>query len=192
MAGETSAEAEPAAVVGPKRITATLWDMVRSLGVMAVVVALTLVFVPGLLHPNKSQRFPAVSYSDYTIGFKQISGVPALVPSGLASGWYANSGALTHEAAVANLRIGWVTPAKHYLALDESNGPASQFISRVLGTDGLRVTGREPIGDATWTESTSDQGERSISRTVNGITVVITGSGTAAEQAALAGALRAA
>jgi hypothetical protein len=171
-------------------VSATLFDMVRSLGVLVVVVALTLVFVPGLLHPSKSQRFAAVGYSDYTEGFKQVSGLDALVPTGLPSGWYANSGALTHQATDAKLRIGWVTAAKHYLALDESNEPTGQFVATVLGSDGLKVVGTVQIDGANWSRRTSDQGEKSIVRTVNGVTVVITGSGTLAEQSTLAGALR--
>ncbi|HEX3898274.1 MAG TPA: DUF4245 domain-containing protein [Mycobacteriales bacterium] len=192
MADDTTTEAPPTgAVARPKRIPATLFDMVRSLGVMVVVIALTLIFVPGLLHPSKSQRFAAVGYSDYTEGFKQVTGIDALVPTGLAAGWYANSGALTHSGTDANLRIGWVTPAKNYLALDESNNSAKDFISDVLGSDGLKVTGYEQIAGATWTECASDQREKSIVRTFDdGVTVVITGSGTKTEQSDLATALR--
>lgn len=178
------------AVVRPKRVSATLWDMVRSLGVLVVVIAITLLFVPQLLHPNKSQRFQSVTYADYTQGFKRVTGMDAVVPTGLAAGWYANSGALTHAGTSANLRIGWVTPAKNYLALDESNKSARLFISEVLGSRGLTVTGSERIAGATWSLRTSDQGEKSISRTVSGVTVVITGSGTSAEQSDLATALR--
>jgi hypothetical protein len=131
-----------------------------------------------------------VTYSDYTEGFKQVTGIDALAPIGLASGWYANSGALTHEGTDANLRIGWVTPDKNYLALDESTKPAKVFISQVLGSAGLKVAGYEQIAGATWTQCTSDQREKSIARTFDdGVTVVITGSGTPAEQSALAAAL---
>jgi hypothetical protein len=191
MADDTAIEVpETGAVARPKRVSATLLDMVRSLGVLVVVVALTLIFVPGLLHPSKSQRFSAVGYSDFTEGFKQVTTIDALVPTGLASGWYANSGALTHSGDDANLRIGWVTPDKNYLALDESNEPAKEFISGVLGSGGLKVTGSLQIDGATWTRSTSDQGEASIAGTFNGVVVVITGSGTSAEQSQLAAALR--
>jgi hypothetical protein len=84
-----------------------------------------------------------------------------------------------------------VTPAKNYLALDESNNSAKDFISDVLGSDGLKVTGYEQIAGATWTECASDQREKSIVRTFDdGVTVVITGSGTKTEQSDLATALR--
>ena len=177
--------------VRPKRVSATLFDMVRSLGVLVVIVGITLLFVPGLLHPNKSQRFQAVGYSDDVAGFKQVSGVNALVPTALPKPWYANSADLKYSGVHAHLHIGWVSPTNDYAALEESNNDASVFIRAILGERGLKVTGHESINGASWMRSISDSGENSLVRTTSdGITVVITGSASTAQQEQLAAALR--
>jgi Protein of unknown function (DUF4245) len=176
-------------VVKPKRAAATLLDMVRSLGVLVIVVAVTLIFVPELLHPNKSERFQAADYSDYVAGFQQVTGLSALVPTGLAKPWYANAGSLKYSGKTAHLHIGWVTPNKEYAALEESNGPASSFVTAVIGAPGLKVTGTQLINGSVWSRSVSAQGEGSLTRTTNGITVVITGSASLAQQEQLAASL---
>lgn len=187
MADETPVSAPD--VVKPKRVAATVFDMVRSLGLLAVIVALTLIFVPGLLHPSKSQRFQAVTYSDYVHGFRQVTGTDALVPTGLASGWYANSARLTDSAKHAHLYIGWVTPDSKYLALDESNGSAPALVATVLGAKVVKTDGQVQIGGATWQRYAGTGGDNAIARTIGGVTVVITGSGSSTQQSELAEAL---
>jgi hypothetical protein len=176
-------------VVRPKRGRESVADMVRSLGLIVVIVAVTLIFVPGLLHPGKSQRFPAVDYSDYVSGFHQLTGKAALTPSSLPSGWRANAGALTGTPATEHLHIGWAAPGTSYAGLEESVEPMPGFATSVLGARGARVTGQARIGGATWQTRTSSRGEYSLSRTVRGIAVVITGSGSDAELQLLAASL---
>jgi hypothetical protein len=177
-------------VVRPKRGRQTAFDMLRSLGLIVVVVALTLVFVPNLIHPGKSSRYPSADYNDDVFGFRQVTGVQPLAPAGLSSGWYANGAWLTHKGRTAHLHIGWVTPNREYAALEEDVGlPPSAFIGSVLGARGSHSTGTTAIRGADWAERTSSRGERSISRTIGRLTVVITGSASAEQQAQLAAAL---
>ena len=164
--------------------------MVRSLGVMAVVVAITLIFVPGLLHPSKSQRFQPVRYSDYVDGFRQVTTLSAYVPVGLGSGWYANSANLTRRDGTAHLHLGFVAPNDKYLAIEESNGTANGFIRDVVGASGGRVLGQVVINGVSWVRSLSEKGETTLAHTTGGVTVVITGSGTLPQQQELAAALR--
>jgi hypothetical protein len=173
----------------PKRGRETAWDMVRSLGVVAVIAAVTLIFVPGLFHPSKADRFPAVDYSDYVSGFHQVTNRLALVPASLPIGWKANAGQLTGPAGLEHLHVGWATPESKYAGLEESVGPMAGFVPTVLGVRGNRVTGSVSIAGQTWQTRTSSRGEYSLSRTVNGIAVVITGSATDARLATLAAAL---
>ncbi|HVT22541.1 MAG TPA: DUF4245 domain-containing protein [Mycobacteriales bacterium] len=154
-----SEEAPPA-----RRVSGTVLDMVRSLGLLLVIVAVTLVFVPGLLHPSKSQRVQPVSYLEDVRGFHQVTGLAALTPKGLTSGWYANSKRLTYKGSTATLYIGWVTPAGKYAALYESNRPR------------IKV-------------DTSRNGDRSLRRTVGPLTILVTGSASAQELRQLADAL---
>jgi hypothetical protein len=151
-------------VAQPKRVAATVLDMVRSLGLMLVIVAVTLIFVPGLLHPSKSQRVQPVSYTDYARGFRQVTGLTAVTPVGLPDGWYANSAKLTHKGSTATLYIGWVSPTHKYAALYESNA--------------------SPI-----TIGASRPGDLSVRRTVGKLTIVIKGSATKQELNQLAAAL---
>jgi Protein of unknown function (DUF4245) len=164
--------------------------MVRSLGVVAVIAAVTLIFVPGLFHPNKSQRFPAIDYSDYVSGFHQVTGRQALVPSSLPKGWAANAGMLTGPAAVEHLHVGWATPGANYAGLEESVGPMAAFVPTVLGVKGNRVTGSVLIAGQRWQTRTSSRGESSLSRTIDGVAVVVTGSATGAQLQDLAASLQ--
>jgi hypothetical protein len=180
----------PRQIVKPKRGSETMLDMTRSIGLILVVLAVTLVFVPGLLHPNNSDKFPAVDYSSYVSGFKTVTGKPALIPLPQPSGWKANAGTLTGPAAIEHLHVGFVVPGSQYAGLDESVGPMDALVSKVLGTRGLATTGSTPINGATWQARTSARGEIAITRRTGGVNIVITGSATAEQLETLAASLR--
>jgi hypothetical protein len=181
---------EPAQVAAPKPVRQVLLDMVRSLGLMAVIVGVSLIFVPNLIHPGKSSKVQSADYSDAVVGYRQVTGADPLTPTGLASGWYANASALAHSARVAHLHIGWVTPDKKYAALDESNGPALPFIVGVLGARAARASGTVVIDGTSWATRVSTRGEQSLTATLGSVTVVITGSASLPQQRSLAAALR--
>ena len=102
--------------------------------------AVTLIFVPGLLHPNKSQRFQAVAYADYVAGFRQVTGLAALVPAGLPNGWYANSADLTAPGRPPTCTSAGSAPTNQYAALEESIDDAQRrSLQAMLGAPGLRV-----------------------------------------------------
>jgi hypothetical protein len=151
--------------VRPKRAAATALDMVRSLGLILLIIAATLIFVPDLIHPSKSSRVQPVSYQSEVRGFQQVTGKPALAPADLADGWYANSARLTPKGSNATLYIGWVTPTERYVALYEST------LSRITLGKGR-------------------PGDRTVRRTIGTLNVVITGSASAQEMAELVAALR--
>jgi hypothetical protein len=163
--------------------------MVRSLGLIALVIAVTLIFVPGLIHPSKSQRFAAVDYSDYVSGFHQVTGQRALTPTSLPTGWKPNAGALNGPATQEHLHIGWAAPGSTYAGLEESVESATTFVPSILGPRGATVIGRVPIDGAVWQVRTSSRGEYSLTRTIGGIAVVITGSATDAQLQQLAASL---
>jgi hypothetical protein len=163
--------------------------MIRSLGLIAVVIAATLIFVPGLLHPSKADRFPGVDYSDYVSGFHQLTGQTALTPTSLPKGWLATGAALSGGRKAAHLHIGWATPGAKYAALDESVRPAAAFVASVLGPRGTTVIGSVPVRGEAWQRSTSARGEYSLTRTIRDITVVVTGSATPAQLQVLAASL---
>jgi hypothetical protein len=164
--------------------------MVRSLGLIVLITAVTLLFVPSLFHPGKSSRFPAVDYGDYVSGFHDNTGLNAFSPSPLPTGWAANAATLTGPAAVEHLHIGFAVPGSEYAGLEESLEPVATFVPSILGTRGTVVTDRVPIAGVTWRTSTSQRGEFSLTRRADGITIVITGSATPLQLEALAGSLK--
>lgn len=177
-------------VVKPKSAKDTVFDMVRSLGLVAVVVAVSLIFVPGPLHPSKSQKIQAIDYANVVIGFHQVTGTAALVPISLSTDWKATSESLTHTGSVAHLHIGFAAPQSTYAGLEEGNADPATFVRSVLGARGLARSGTTVINGAAWSTRVSQRGETSLVRTRHGLTVIITGSAGLTDDQDLAAALR--
>jgi hypothetical protein len=170
----------------------SLGDMVRSLGLMAVIVA-AMLFVGAryLILPGSAARMPAADYSSELQAFPRQAGVAALVPTGLPSSWRANAAGLSTPAkGVTRLHIGWATPGSHYAGLDESTGDPAAFVTTVLGRAGVAVRATTTIGGVAWEQRVSDRGEAAFTRRVGPLTVVVTGDATDAQLRALAGSLR--
>jgi hypothetical protein len=164
--------------------------MVRSLGLIIVLVAVTLLFVPGLLHPSKSEKAQAVDYSDYVSGFHQVTGKTALTPSPVPGGWRANAANLTGPPAAEHLHIGFAVPGTEYAGLEESVAPPVTFARSILGASGAIPIEHVTLAGVQWQVSNSSRGEYSLRRTVGGINVIITGSATAQQLQTLAASLR--
>jgi hypothetical protein len=164
--------------------------MVRSLGLIAVIVAITLVFVPGLIHPSHSDRAQPVDYSDDVSGFHQVTGHAALTPGSLPAGWAANAADLTGPASAEHLHVGFAVPGFKYAGLEESVAAPVAFARSVLGDSGAIPIDHVVVGGATWVVSTSSRGEYSLRRTTRGVTVLVTGSATVQQLHTLAAALR--
>lgn len=179
-------------VVKTKSAKDTIFDMVRSLGLIVVILGLTLLFVPGLLHPSKSQRVQPVDFSPVVIGFHQVNGIDALVPAQVPSGWTATSQRLVHNTAFSygRLHIGFASPGSTYAGLEEAPATPPTLVQTILGAKGLTSTGSVTVNGQVWSERTSQAGEMSLVRTTRGVTVVITGSAPLSEQEALATSLR--
>jgi hypothetical protein len=189
-ASEPAAATRPTRIAVPKRGSETALDMVRSLGLIVVIVAVTLIFVPGLIHPGSSERAKPIDYSDFVSGFHQVTGRTALTPGSLPAGWAANAGDLTGPAAAEHLHIGFAVPGSEYAGLEESVAPAATFARSVLGDSGAIPIGPVTVGGASWAVSTSSRGEYSLRRTVRGVTVIVTGSASAQQLQTLAASLR--
>lgn len=174
----TPATGTPARVARPKTLRDSLLDMGRSLGLLIAVLGLVLLVTParGLIFPDRNDRMPPVDYSSVVSGFGQVTHTPALAPAGLPSSWRANAADLTgSSSANERLHIGFVTPGSRYAGLDETTGDPAALIADVLGKRGATATGTTTIAGVTWDVRTSDRGERSLTRTTGGRTVVVTG-----------------
>jgi hypothetical protein len=198
MADPHPPEARPTRVAKPKRGGETALDMVRSLGLIAVIVAVTLIFVPGLVHPSKKDKIQPLDYSNYLEGFHSLTKLTPLAPNPVPAGWYANSAALNGPSQAEHLRIGFVTPDQQYVGLVQSIGTPATVIRTLLGEGAVTPTGHVTIAGASWDERMSSVHELALTHVVaptNGsvssgvITVMITGSAPASELRTLAAAL---
>jgi len=177
-------------VVHPPRPAKTFTDMARSLGLMAVVIAVLLLIGPArtLVFPG-SAKLPPVDYTHQVTAFKEVAGI-VLAPSDLPSGWRANAATFDSGRGRAHLHIGFATPGARFAGLDESNGPAAELVRQVLGPRGARVTGTTTIAGETWELRRSQRGEQALTWTTGPLTLVVTGSASDAQLRTLAGSLR--
>src|SRR4051812_50114222 len=90
--------------------------MVRSLGLMAVIVA-ALLFIGAryLIMPGSADRPPAADYTSVVHDFPRAAGAPVLAPSSLPSAWRANAARLTMPTPAGTApHIRWAVPGGRY------------------------------------------------------------------------------
>ena len=120
------------------------------------------------------------------------AGYPVQAPTGLAPGFLPTS-ARTDAGNAApgdpvTLEIGYLTPKKEYAGFVESDDATATPVRAVL--DGAEQRGTVDIGGTAWTRSTTRRGETALSRTVNRVTLVVTGSAGDAELTTVAASIR--
>ena len=174
----------------PERPTKTFSDMGRSLGLMAVVIAVLLLIGPArtLVFPGGATMQP-VDYTHQVTAFKNVVGI-VLAPTALPAGWRANAASFDSTRGRARLHIGFATPGSRFAGVDESNGPPGQLVRTVLGARGATDTGTTTIAGQTWEERRSRRGEQARTLIAGPLTVVVTGSATDAQLRTLAGSVR--
>ena len=172
------------AAVRKKRGRETAGDMLRSLGVVLVLV----VGMWFLAQPPDSdeQQVRVVDPAPDVAAF--TADVPtAPVPDDLPSSWRPTSSTLTS----GGLRIGYVTPDDQYAEYAASTGPAPQFVRDTTGAKATRLGAREIAGQS-WESYRDPDGSLSLVRSY-GPVVVVVGSSRAnsslAELEVLAGSL---
>ena len=167
-----------------------LGDMTRSLGLMAVIIAV-LLFIGAryLIAPGSADRMPPADYSSVVQAFVRDTG-SGLAPAGLPDTWRANAARLLHPAPGAEqMHVGWVTPNSRFAGLDEETGADALVLSQVLGNAGSVVRGTTTMADADWQVRRSDRGETAYTRRAGKALVIVTGNATDAELRLLATSL---
>ena len=177
-------------VIRPQRARFALADMVRSLGLILVVIVALLFIGPAraLIFPGKD-RMPAVDYTAAIKGFDDVTGGHAVVPRGLPSSWRANAANVDNISSAPHLHIGWAVPGTAFAGLDEGTGDANALLRSVAGRDALRVRSSTTIAGESWSIRRSDRGETVLTRDVSGTFVVITGNASNARLRLLAASL---
>jgi hypothetical protein len=120
------------------------------------------------------------------------AGYTLLVPTGLADGYRPTSARTdagnAGEGDPVTLQIGYVTPSDQYAGFVESDDPSADPLTAVL--NGARDDGSVDVGGSVWTRSRTERGETALSRTTDGVTVLVTGSASEAELETVAGSVR--
>lgn len=189
----------------------TVGDMVRSMGLVLVVVAVMILLTFRLSAQDAVQT---IELDVRAAQARQSAPYDVLVPVGLGEGWRAVSaevgtgGAEGDAGAVGDnadgdaaapvlapgettWRIGWVTPDDDFAALHQSDGDSDDVLERFAPW--ARPAGETVIGGERWTTLLGvgdDEGERTLLRVTDGVTTIVTGTASAAELESLAAALR--
>lgn len=161
MATETPARAAPKR----KRGRETVGDMVRSLGLVLLIV-LPLWFLAQPPASDEAEVRAQDTVSPIADLQRQSPGIP--VPGPLPEGWVANAVVADQDG----LRIGWNTPTGGYLEYAASLG-AAEFLPTTTG-NGAQV-GTVQVGGVTWQQYQNDDDATTLVREVGSRTVTVGG-----------------
>lgn len=166
--------------------------MVRSLGLLVVVIAVFLFIGPArsLILPSSQDRYPAVDYSGYVQGFADKAHTAAVVPSNLPASWRANAGELHTTPLASTLHVGWSVPGERFAGLDEGVGDPAEVFIRAISSASLTTAATTTIAGRQWAVGESSRHETVLVAHFGRVLVVITGNATGADLRLLAASLR--
>jgi hypothetical protein len=183
-----------------------LRDMVISMAVLVVAIlglaAIThsFTFSPG--GPSTSgATVPSVDPSQqYQLAVGQVH-FPLRQPK-LPAGWQANSADLDQVAGANTIgnqpndvRVGWITPTGHYLALAESSAAAADLARQEAGLPAdtqMTVEGQVQVGTHQWVIYSGTRSEQSWVLDLGSVRLLVTGNGSQAEFVTMAEAVQSA
>jgi hypothetical protein len=159
-----------------------------SLGIVLGIVVLAVVLLP-------RPHYDAVKPIDPTqaiLSAQRVAPYHIVRPVNLPPEWKPTSATVNgpDDKRVVHLHIGYYTPKGNYVALEESNGDAVDFIK--LETAHGKFIGQLTIGDNAWEKRyAGNQKDSSLNLgTPDGATVIVTGSAGFDELEQLAASLR--
>jgi uncharacterized protein DUF4245 len=133
-------------------------DMVLSLAVLIVPIALLLIFYRVVLSgdaPVTVDPGPKIQEAQEAKAF------PVAVPSGLGSDWSVSSATFTKQSGGATLRIGYVDPRKSPVQLVESNVASATLLPAELTTKAKPLT-EFRAANGVWRLYTGRPGEQAL------------------------------
>jgi hypothetical protein len=185
----------PSSTPPPRRrgVSGTVADMARSLGVLVVLIAVVW-FVSGMWH-NSTHR--AAGIADWRSEVTQIAPTASFVlqaPGTLPAGWSVSALQLSGSGISGDWTMSVTTPTGHYLDLDQAPGTVAERVGAVLPA--AVAAGQVRLTAGAWSRyglpaDAQGRAEMALAHEVAGTAVVISGSGTLAEQSRLADSLRA-
>jgi phage tail tape-measure protein len=183
----------------PGRAGLGMRDMVGAMVVLLVIVGVLVAVTRGCsFDPGAPSSDPATAPSvNVSAKLSQAASsvtFPVRRPE-VPSSWHANSSstAAVGSGSAANVvvRVGWVTPAGRFVQLGQSGGAAADVLAAETGSAPAR-SGSESVDGVSWEVYPSRRDEVAWAGTLDGVVVVITGSGTEQEFRQLAAAVAAA
>ncbi|MFF2195088.1 DUF4245 domain-containing protein [Streptomyces sp. NPDC058157] len=161
----------------------TVWDMVRSLAVIGVVVAGIYMFIP---HDDKADPTRTVDYRVETLTARRAAPYPVAAPVGLPEQWRATS--VTFERKNANAwHLGFLDPQQQYVAIEQSTDASQKNLAKL--TQKAAPTGQsQQVGDRAW-ERWDGEKYDALVRQDQGYVTVVTGTGSFEQLGAMAAAL---
>jgi len=161
-----------------------LRDLVLSLAVVGLFVAFLFVVV---WRPSPDP-VRTVDPAPVLLSAREQAGYPVYAPTGLTGNWRATSARFEADGDATVWFLGYVTPDDQYIAVAQTDGDAKNFIEEQT-LDGS-PDGEMTVDGQVWQRyTTTDQ--RSLVRSSDGSTVVVTGSVSYEQLADFAGRLSA-
>lgn len=158
-------------------------DMLLSMVVIGIIVAVIYVFVP---HDDKADPVKKVDYRVELLTARRAAPYPVAAPTGLTGKWKATS--VTYDGANGNSwHLGFLDPEGEYVAIEQSTSPTKRYVSDV--TQEAKDTGKtQEVAGQPWQRWKGPRYDALV-RTENGATTVVTGTASYEGLGAMAAAL---
>ncbi|MEU6771197.1 DUF4245 domain-containing protein [Streptomyces sp. NPDC046759] len=164
----------------------TARDMILSLAVIGI--AASVVYFLGIPHDDHAPDLPRVDYQVELTTARRAASYPVAAPEGLPSTWKATSVRFQGENG-DRWHLGFQTPDSQYVQVEQSTEKRAAFIDDA--SQGASATEKtETIGGRTWTRYTGGRYDALVLNGSRGSTTVVAGTGSFAELAKMAAALK--
>lgn len=168
----------------------TVWDMVRSLGILLVIVGVIVVVRGHYTGAAVHTVDPVPAYD----GASHVARFTLSVPTGLPVSWRVTSARADvaepgERRGPVTLHVGFLTPGEQYAQLTESDQPGLNSVDDQIA-DGARPAGAVDVAGARWQRWPSAKSDETVLvRQAGGVTYSVTGSASLPQLRQLAGSL---
>jgi hypothetical protein len=171
-------------VAGSNGKQKTVRDMILSLGLIGIAAAVIYLFIP---HDDSAPDIKRVDYRVELLTARRAASYPVAAPEGLPHTWKATSVSFQGETFDA-WHLGFSTPDGQYVQIEQSTQKPSEFIDTASqGGNETKVT--QDIDGRTWTRYTGGRYDALV-LAGKGSTTVVAGTGSFAQLAEMAKALK--
>ncbi|MFI6285214.1 DUF4245 domain-containing protein [Streptomyces sp. NPDC051018] len=161
----------------------TVRDMILSMAVIGVVVAVIYMFVP---HDDSKDPVRAIDYRIELVTAQRAAPYPVMAPEGLPKGWRPTS--VSYDRAEGDAwHLGFLDPDRRYVAIEQSTQAPGKYVPKV--TQRARDTGTTQLVDGKEWQRWEGEKYDALVRVDKGVTTVVTGSAPMAQLTTMAEAL---